>query len=110
MQKLISKLSILIGLLLVFIIVAGCSGGVTENSTPPGTSQPTVKLTNLTRLLSFVPYSFLERTDIWFSDPEEMKKIYNLENIDSQAALAKLSEADRNETLSTNWRVSHYLR
>jgi regulator of sigma D len=100
MPKIVLKLSILIGSLIIFISMTGCSRGVAENPTPPRTAQATAKLTDLARLLSFVPNSFLERTDIWFSNPEDLKKINNLENIDSQASLGKLSEAERKEALN----------
>jgi hypothetical protein len=100
MRKITSKLSVLIGSLIIFISMAGCSSGITENSTPAETSQPTAKLTNLARLLSLVPYAFLEKNDVWFGDQKAAKELNGISDVNSQEAFLQLSSDQRKQVLT----------
>lgn len=102
MRKIISKLSILTGLLIIFIIVAGCSSGVAQNSTPiPSnaalTSAPPAAKTEFARMLGYIPYSFLEEHDIWFSNPQKAKQLHGMTDANSSRAVMSLTNEEKKQ-------------
>jgi len=93
MKEPVSKLSlILLLIIMVIVMLPGCSGNTTENG------EKSVN-TDLGRMLGFVPYSFLEEHDIWFGDPGAAKELYGLDHLNSLEALEQLPVEERREAM-----------
>jgi hypothetical protein len=77
---------------MVLALLSGCtsSGDVSESTTEE------IEVTSeFGRMLGLVPYSFLEKHDIWFGDPETAKQLYGFDNIKSLDDLMALAPEDR---------------
>ncbi len=86
MSNLKLKLSCLV-LVLATIPLAGCAlitGQTTYEGTPADTE--------LGRMLSLVPYSFLEEHDIWFGNPAKAKEMHGLGDLGSYQEIGKVIE------------------
>ena len=124
MKRKAGILSLVFALILAAIIVLpGCTGpGSPETSSPaetaagsPSVTQPSAPVTEFGRLLSMVPYSFLQEHDIWFGDPGRALDLRGFGNIQSEADYNRLSDEEKIQaraalsgiagvTTSSNWR------
>jgi len=79
----------LISLLIVSIMITlpGCTGDSSEDTEIPVT-------TEFARMLGFVPYSFLEEHDIWFSNWAKAKQIHGVVGVNSIAEVMSLPEEE----------------
>jgi len=108
-----NSFKVCMGCILILVITAiltGCaSPSVTSPVLPESTSAASTASTNISttpantefaRMLGYIPYSFLEEHDIWFSNPEKAKQIYGLENISSYQEILSLPVQDQREISS----------
>jgi hypothetical protein len=70
-------------IMIITLVLPGCSGTSREDTGIPVT-------TEFGRMLGFVPYSFLEDHDIWYTAPGTVKERYGLEDLNSEEDIRQL--------------------
>jgi heat shock protein HslJ len=78
--------------LLLTLVLAGCSGDGPRDTEIPVT-------TEFGRMLGFVPNTFMEKHDIWYSDPGTLKERYGMENLNSVEDIRQLEGEKSKEFL-----------
>jgi len=83
---------IISGIIFIFVLlltVVAC-GSRAETGSPAVQLVQTIADTNFARMLGYVPYSFLEENDIWYTDPGTVKERYGLEALDNVEDISQI--------------------
>lgn len=92
----------------IFLILTSLLAACTGKTSTTATTQ-----SDMAEMLSYVPYSFLEKQDIWFGDQAKIKQLYGFENINSLESFNQLSAEEQKKLgltmegvagLGMNWR------
>jgi hypothetical protein len=113
-MKRLRRITLAVVLLSISVSLIACSAQGTSGPTAGNVTSPLVPTTlpptgssaaptstpvntEFARMLGYIPYSFLEEHDIWFSNPVESRKIYGITNADSYESVMKLTQDERKQ-------------
>jgi hypothetical protein len=81
---------IISGIIFILLLTLAACASPDETNSPTVQPVQTIVDTEFARMLGYVPYSFLEERDIWYTDPSTVKERYGLEDLNSVEDIRQL--------------------